>query len=452
MRATGDTGKGTHQNAVVTTTSADDVEERRYDRSTDLWCRAPNSIKQSLPAFQNGCSVVEFSPCGRWLAAAMYSEQQPGLVRARIVIQVFDCRSGRVVAALEGHHDIIYDLQWVVVARRGSKGDKTKDKTSKDCIHEMPALLSASKDKTVRAWLIVADTDRNGMIQLDQGGGVAMRGALVSTAFHPGFCYCASWVTNPGISPSGANMAAAEMAAMLGDASAARAVAEARMITSLESSSHFITGCYDHAVRVWQACDPERVKPVPTVSSASIPTTADLWYLDVPAASAGGSLLVLLNPRVPVAANSAVTLLLPNFSLLPALQQDKDARLAKQHAARGGSNDKAGGDEALKKPAAAVSKQAITTLRSHMKFDERNGWFESDDAGADKAVAVEAAALPVNILRQKCLCLTSSLSCEIDKLNTVILAGPGFRPTNFDGLTVTGHGSVDRHASGRRRF
>ena len=87
-----------------------------------------------------------------------------------------------------------------------------------------------------------------------------------------------------------------------------------------------------------------------------------------------------------------------------------------------------------------------------MKFDERNGWFESDDAGADKAVAVEAAALPVNILRQQCLCLTSSLSCEMDKLNPVILAGPGFRPTNFDGLTVTGHGSVDRHASGRRRF
>ena len=143
----------------------------------------------------------------------MYAEPQPGLARARVVIQVFDCRSGRVVAALEGHHDIIYDLQWVVVARRGSKGDKTKDKASKDCIHEMPALLSASKDKTVRAWLIVADTDRNGMIQLDQGGGVAMRGALVSTAFHPGFCYCASWVTNPGISPSGANMAAAEMAA-----------------------------------------------------------------------------------------------------------------------------------------------------------------------------------------------------------------------------------------------
>ena len=48
-------------------------------------------------------------------------------------------------------------------------------------------------------------------------------------------------------------------AVMMGDPSAKRMLAEASEIHALQSSSHMVTGCYDHAICVWQACDAERV-------------------------------------------------------------------------------------------------------------------------------------------------------------------------------------------------
>ena len=56
------------------------------------------------------------------------------------------------------------------------------------------------------------------------------------------------------------------------------------------------------------------------IAQAAFPCLAELQYPQE-AARAGGSLLVLLYPRVPVAANTAVTLVLPGFSLLPTLER-----------------------------------------------------------------------------------------------------------------------------------
>jgi hypothetical protein len=40
--------------------------------------------------------------------------------------------------------------------------------------------------------------------------------------------------------------------AMSGDASSARFLAQALEAEKLQLSSHIVTGCYDHAIRLWQ--------------------------------------------------------------------------------------------------------------------------------------------------------------------------------------------------------
>jgi hypothetical protein len=89
----------------------------RFDSASPCWCRVPNVVKLSLPAHRHGCSCVSFSSCGRWLAAAMCSQPQVAR-RGRCPILIFEASSGLQVASLEGHDDLIYDIQWVQSAAK----------------------------------------------------------------------------------------------------------------------------------------------------------------------------------------------------------------------------------------------------------------------------------------------------------------------------------------------
>jgi hypothetical protein len=198
MRAAGSkTQAGVAKGGEVMASTELESRERRYDASSDAWCRAPNTIKHSLPAMRHGCSCVAFSPCGKWLAVAMHSQEQVR-ERSRCVVQIHDAGTAQVVAKLEGHLDLIYDLHWVSTADKGarSKGGADGDESS------IPPLLSASKDCTARAWQVVEDKNQK------------MVGALVSTAYHPAFCYCAAWAKSPSASNTGVAVAAARMVAL----------------------------------------------------------------------------------------------------------------------------------------------------------------------------------------------------------------------------------------------
>ena len=139
--------------------------------------------------------------------------------------------------------------------------------------------------------------------------------------------------------------------AMSGDASSARVLAQALEAEKLQLSSHIVTGCYDHAIRLWQACDAQRVQPVASKASACMPYTAELRY---PSAGLDGVLLVLLYPRVPVAANTSITLILERFSLVPALEREAKARARKEE----DGGDRGGADKGGKDVQEAITKQA----------------------------------------------------------------------------------------------
>ena len=112
---------------------------------------------------------------------------------------------------------------------------------------KLPALLSASEDGSAKAWLISEE---------EAAGRRQLRGFVVSTAFHPGYCYCAAWLRNPVKLTGLSSSAASVQFSMSGDAAAARALSEALEREALQLSSLVVTGCYDHAVRVWRVCDP----------------------------------------------------------------------------------------------------------------------------------------------------------------------------------------------------
>ena len=73
--------------------------------------------------------------------------------------------------------------------------------------NKLPALLSASEDGTAKAWQIAEEEKSS-----------KLKGALVSTAFHPGYCYCAAWLRNPSKSTGISASAAAMQFSMSGDA------------------------------------------------------------------------------------------------------------------------------------------------------------------------------------------------------------------------------------------
>ena len=125
---------------------------------------------------------------------------------------------------------------------------------------------------------------------------------------------------------------------------------------------HIVAGCYVRAIRLWQACDAQRMQPVASQATACMPYTAELRY---PSAGLDGVLLVLLYPRVPVAANTTITLILERFSLLPALEREAKARAQKEEAGGGrGGADKGGKDveEAITKQACILRSLCIVAL------------------------------------------------------------------------------------------
>ena len=183
----------------------------------------------------------------------------------------------------------------------------------------------------------------------------------------------------------------------MGDPSAKRMLAEASEIHALQSSSHMVTGCYDHAIRVWQACDAERVKPLTTVANAGIPHVAELKE-PLDATGIGGSLLVLMDPRIPVAANSNVTFVLPGFEMLPVLECEKEA-MGKKRAP--GEDDVGAAAHEAKAASEAASKQAYTSLNKlnwRYDADHPEGWCEREEAGVDKAVSLKVTAIAGAVL------------------------------------------------------
>ena len=400
---------GAAKNKAVSEAAANDAsepmgaprEERQHDGVAG-WCRVPNAIKHSLPVLKQGCSCLAFSACGRWLAAAMYS--QPSVrTRALCVIRVFDATSAQLRAELTGHLDLIYDLQWVPAPQRKAarKGEASASR------RHVPALLSCSEDFTARAWQLSVDAQD------------VMTGTQVSCAFHPSYCYCASWLRNP-VKGAGMSAADAEMhLAMSGDAAAARVLAQTLEAERLQASSHMVTGCYDHAIRVWQACDPQRVQPVASQATACMPYMAELRY---PKASLDGDLLVLLYPRVPVAANTAITLVLEHFSLLPVLEREAKARAHKEkekkEAAAGAPAGATGADKGSKEKEEAVSRQAFTSLNPlHCKYDVDEEWCDGEAGDVDKTVSVVATALDCGVL----LTLTPQVDVTCDDAWVILL-------------------------------
>jgi hypothetical protein len=87
-----------------------------------------------------------------------------------------------------------------------------------------------------------------------------------------------------------------------------------------------------------------------------MPYTAELRY---PSAGLDGVLLVLLYPRVPVAANTSITLILERFSLVPALERKAKARARKEE----DGGERGGADKGGKDVEEAITKQACI-LRS----------------------------------------------------------------------------------------
>jgi hypothetical protein len=145
---------------------------------------------------------------------------------------------------------------------------------------------------------------------------------------------------------------------------------------------------------------------------AELPCLAELQYPQE-AARAGGSLLLLLYPRVPVAANTAVTLVLPGFSLLPTLERELRLLVARDDAEEKeketvsraaevaeGEGEKKEGEkkEGVKEgeDTGSVSggggevRQVYTSLNQlHWKMDAESGaWCEGEPA-VDKAVSLE---------------------------------------------------------------
>ena len=149
------------------------------------------------------------------------------------------------------------------------------------------------------------------------------------------------------------------------------------------------------------------------VANACMPCSAELQYVqnkdDV--ASMGGSLLVLLNPRVPVASGAAISLVLPDFSLLPAIEKELKAKKEEeqegQAAGRGERKGAEAGDKEGKEEA-VLSKQAYTSLNKlHWRQDAAVGtWFEGEPK-EDKAVSVEAE------LRESGLLLTITPQVDV---------------------------------------
>eukprot|EP00455_Lapot_gusevi_P022942 TRINITY_DN2388_c0_g1_i6.p1 TRINITY_DN2388_c0_g1~~TRINITY_DN2388_c0_g1_i6.p1 ORF type:complete len:420 (+),score=61.76 TRINITY_DN2388_c0_g1_i6:131-1261(+) len=68
-------------------------------------CLLPNAFLYKISCAQYGCSVVEFSPDGRLVAAACGEYFM-------FPIKIYDSNTGELVFTFVGHHDYIYDLAW----------------------------------------------------------------------------------------------------------------------------------------------------------------------------------------------------------------------------------------------------------------------------------------------------------------------------------------------------
>jgi len=133
----------------------------KWEGAKGPWCRVPNKLTQTITSDVGGATCLAFSSFGTFLAVASMAADR----RAPIV--VVNVATGKEVATLHGHSDLVYDMQFSPRHRPPAHGDAS-----------LPFLLSASADGTARVWDLVTCKER-------------------TTAYHPSFVYSASFFANP---------------------------------------------------------------------------------------------------------------------------------------------------------------------------------------------------------------------------------------------------------------
>ena len=69
-------------------------------------CHVPDEHLYKFETDRLGCSVVSFSPNGRYLAAAVTKEN------SRTMIHNFDVEDGELKVILPGHNNIVHEISW----------------------------------------------------------------------------------------------------------------------------------------------------------------------------------------------------------------------------------------------------------------------------------------------------------------------------------------------------
>lgn len=166
-----------------------DLRKLRRKRGKDKNCEIPNKFIAKFNSGEMGCLRLEFSPDGRYLAAACT------LAGYRTVIRIFEVEDEpfKEVFKYRGHKNIIHELSWIQF--------KQKDQY----------LLSCSSDFTARVWLVPFQT--NNYIGEEE----SETEYLLTTMNHPSYVYSGKFHPR-----------------------------------SYETSSFIIvTACFDSKVRIW---------------------------------------------------------------------------------------------------------------------------------------------------------------------------------------------------------
>lgn len=78
---------------------------KRWDGALGAWCRVPNRLANTISTDSRGATCLAFSTFGTFLAVAAMAAD------GRAPIIVINVATGKEVARLKGHSDVIYDLQ-----------------------------------------------------------------------------------------------------------------------------------------------------------------------------------------------------------------------------------------------------------------------------------------------------------------------------------------------------
>lgn len=161
-------------------------------------CKIPNALSQYLSDSARGTTFVAFANQGKYIAIASADASLH-------TVRIFDLHTSREVAALGVHHDTIYEVSW-----------------SHDDMH----VVSASSDNTAQVWAPFANPAQGGGRAAGAAGDADAALAMappVAVLQHLSFVYTAKFHPVPVASDEG----------------------------SLREL--VVTGCFDHAIRVWDA-------------------------------------------------------------------------------------------------------------------------------------------------------------------------------------------------------